>query len=128
VLDRQEDTLSAPLGTVDAPSDQPLLFLSGRLQELGWIDWEAEHTASIFDPGSGETHLINALPAEILRLVGNDTRELRSIAADLAEDSGLVCDDAWIAAVRHSARSLCDIDLLAMLTGRNGHQIESPSP
>ena len=51
---------------------------------LLWESWGSEY--SLFDRNSGETHLINLLPAEILHRLADDPKTLVELADTLAED------------------------------------------
>ena len=54
--------------------------------DLLWEAWETEYT--LFDRNSGETHLINELPAQILRIL----TESPKTTFDLTEELSRLCE------------------------------------
>lgn len=57
-----------------------------RPDRLHWACWDSEF--SLFDEQTGETHLINALPAEVIRELEQGPLGLPALSARLAQ----LCD------------------------------------
>ena len=53
---------------------------------LLWEEWETEYT--LFDRNSGETHLINEVPAQMLRILTENPKT----TFDLAEELSRLCE------------------------------------
>jgi PqqD family protein of HPr-rel-A system len=54
-----------------------------RPEQLHWACWDSEF--SLFDEQTGETHLINALPAEVIRELEQGPLDLPTLSARLAQ-------------------------------------------
>jgi PqqD family protein of HPr-rel-A system len=61
--------------------------------ELLWRAWSQNY--SVFNPETGETHLVSELPAAVLRLIAQEPRPLPHIAAKLAGICGVEMTTAW---------------------------------
>jgi len=89
---------------------QPSLWAlcgSHPLQAQPWTrDW------SVFNPETGETHLISELPAATLRLLAKDSQPLAHFAADLAKECGVEMSTAWEKKVAGVLTDLEQIELV----------------
>jgi len=100
-------------------SDTPLqaqLVVWGRCgcYEFQWQDWTQVY--SVFNPETGETHLISELPAAALQLIGKEGRPLLHIAADLAEACGVEMTTAWKRKVAGMLTNLEQIELVEQVS------------
>lgn len=82
-----------------------------RWTDLLWEDWGGSY--SVYDCGTGETHLLNELPAEILRLLAASPRPVADIAACLAETCGVSCDRQWREKVGAVIANLAALELIS---------------
>jgi PqqD family protein of HPr-rel-A system len=60
---------------------------------LLWESWGTEY--GLFNRNSGETHLLNELPAEILRRLSNAPTSDLALAEALAADCEIECTPQW---------------------------------
>jgi PqqD family protein of HPr-rel-A system len=81
-----------------------------RWEDLTWVQWEQDY--SVFDRLTGETHLLNELPAEILRRLARKPQTLDSLAEDLAGECGFRSDAAWRERIAAIVRNLETLELL----------------
>ena len=102
-----------PLTPLDTP---PLTgLLTGRGRQLRWACWEGEYQYSVFDPGTGETHLLNEFPAEILRQLDQGADSVARLAAALADACGVENDARWAAQVASTVATLWRLGLIEPL-------------
>lgn len=59
------------------------LWFVRRPADLSWRDWD--ELGAVYDDGSGDTHLIDALGVEILSLLMEQARSVQELAAQLVE-------------------------------------------
>lgn len=57
-------------------------FVSRPL-DLQWRDWDG--LGAVYDDGTGDTHLIDALAVELLSLLAQQPRSVRQLVDDLAD-------------------------------------------
>ena len=77
---------------------------------MRWAHWGA-HSA-VFNPISGETHLLSALPVEVLSLLGSNPDTCENLAARLAVLCEVANDAEWVGKVRALLNSLEILDLV----------------
>lgn len=77
---------------------------------LLWEHWDTEY--SLFDRETGETHLINALPAEILRILSQKTISGKALAEEMAVDCDVECTLDWQRKIEGIIRNLYAIGLI----------------
>jgi PqqD family protein of HPr-rel-A system len=82
-----------------------------RWRDFLWERWETGY--SLYDCGTGETHLLNELPAEILRLLFAEPRSEEAVAAVLAEACEVVDDDQWRERIGAVIGNLAALDLVS---------------
>lgn len=70
------------------------------------------HFSAIYDRRTGETHILSALPAEILRLLRGGARSETAIIREIAQDHDLVIDADWQANVHKSLMHLRSLGLV----------------
>lgn len=87
-------------------------LLTGRGGQLDWASWEGEYQYSVFDPGTGETHLLNEFPAEILRQLDQGVDSVARLAAVLAAACGVENDAPWAARVESTVVTLWRLSLI----------------
>ena len=71
----------------DAPCDDEITYTVARADELLWEYWGS--TVCVFAPVSGETHVLNELPAEILRRLCESPASVKQLAVAFAAECGL---------------------------------------
>lgn len=84
-----------------------------RWSDYLWAQWQSGY--SLYDCGTGETHLLNELPAEILRLLAAEPRSEEAVAAVLAADCEVVDDAQWRERIGAVISSLAALDLVSRL-------------
>jgi PqqD family protein of HPr-rel-A system len=75
--------------------------------KLAWADWGP--AVSLFDGISGETHLLDALTAEIVRRLAKDALTLEELSQALSTDCEVTDTALWqrkVAAVLEQLRAL----------------------
>ena len=77
---------------------------------LLWAHWGAY--AAIFNPTSGETHLLSALPVELLSLLVSNPDSFDSLAERLSKSCEVCNDAAWAVKVQALLDSLELLDLV----------------
>jgi PqqD family protein of HPr-rel-A system len=87
----------------------------GRGEELRWACWEGEYEYSVFDPGTGETHLLNEFPAEILRRLARGPDSVTRLASGLASACGVESDAGWTEQVASTVAALWRLGLIDTL-------------
>lgn len=83
-------------------------------EALLWYEWETEYT--IFDRNSGETHLINELPAQILRHLSERPASSPELAAKLAHLCEVENDKSWAAQTSGIINNLAALGLVEALS------------
>ena len=83
--------------------------------DLRWQAWEG--TYSIYNRASGETHLLNELPAEILRRLSAGPTDSPSLALAIAEDLGLENTREWQSKIDTILASLFELGLIESTQG-----------
>ena len=77
---------SLPLDMGRSPEHQkpvpPAELYSARSENLVWVEWEEE--SALYNRGTGETHILNTFPAEILRSLLDDPADAQTLAQRLA--------------------------------------------
>jgi PqqD family protein of HPr-rel-A system len=86
------------------------VWVAARPDDLVWVGWGQDY--AVYDCGTGQTHLINELPAEILRLLARTPASAAEIAARLAEECGVDDDERWLQQIADVMSSLEALDLL----------------
>lgn len=61
--------------------------------DLLWEAWETDY--SLFNPSSGETHLLNELPAEALRRLADAPKDEASLAEEMAQACEIENTASW---------------------------------
>jgi PqqD family protein of HPr-rel-A system len=93
----------------------PLWTLCGNYQ-LQWQTWTSDY--SVFNPETGETHLISELPAAVLELVAQGAPPLHLIAAGLAADCDVEMTADWERKIAGVLTNLEHIELVERLDAR----------
>jgi len=83
-----------------------------RALDLCWTEWSGEGCYSLLDLGTSQTHLINELPATILRKLAQCPLGLEELTARLAHECGMPEDAVWRGAVERSVDGLIALDLI----------------
>lgn len=52
-------------------------------EDLLWVSWEEDFT--VYNRATGETHLLNALPAEIVHILGKQPLTARALSEKMAQ-------------------------------------------
>ena len=89
------------------PSTQWLL---PSADDLLWEQWEEDYT--VFDRKTRETHLINELPAEILRLLSTRPATTEEITARLAQLCELANTPEWAEKIASVIDNLSSLGLI----------------
>jgi len=77
---------------------------------LLWEEWETEYT--LFNRHSGETHLINELPAQVLRLLAKQPTSAPQIAIKLARLCEVENNKQWLEQTSGIISHLASIGLI----------------
>jgi PqqD family protein of HPr-rel-A system len=75
-----------------------------------WADWEADY--GIYDGGTGETHLLSELPAEVLRQLSRHVMTEAALTAKLARLCEVEETDDWMRKIAGLLAELADIELI----------------
>ena len=108
-VDQAERTRAEPAVTQMMESTSPHWRVPDP-RGMRWAHWGA-HSA-VFNPISGETHLLSALPAEVLSLLGANPDTCENLAARLSVLCEVANDAEWAAKVRALLDSLEILDLV----------------
>ncbi len=81
-----------------------------RPQRLMWAQWEGEY--SVFDPETGDTHLVNELPAEVLRQLAQASLTAAELAAVLADLCEVAPSPDWQGKIAGILADLADMELI----------------
>ena len=79
--------------------------------QLLWESWEDTH--AVFCRTTGETHLVNELPAEVLRELGKSPHSVDELAKLLAARCGVEDSDAWHRKIATVVEGLRLVELLS---------------
>jgi PqqD family protein of HPr-rel-A system len=104
--------LGADVNSLGALRNLRGVRLVGRASELFWVHWDGEYRYSVFDPATGETHLFNEFPVEILRLIDRGADSVESLAIALARSCGVDNDQLWASKVERTIQDLCNLGLI----------------
>jgi len=80
---------------------------------LIWESWGSAY--GVFDRSTGETHLINELPAEVLRRLSGGPQSARLLAHAIAEDCDIEYDPAWQRKIESILQSLHTLRLIEQI-------------
>jgi len=75
-----------------------------------WADWEADY--GIYDGGTGETHLLSELPAEVLRQLSRHVMTAAALTANLASLCEVEMAPAWTRKIGGILSELADLELI----------------
>lgn len=81
-----------------------------RWGEFAWATWDEGY--SLFDGGTGETHLLNELPAEILRRLAARPHTAAELASALSRECEVEDDGAWRTRILEVLENLALLDLV----------------
>jgi PqqD family protein of HPr-rel-A system len=81
-----------------------------RSHLLLWAAWESDY--SVFDGGTGETHLLSELPAEMLRQLSKRPMSWPRLSATLAQLCEVEETRDWARKVADILRDLADLELV----------------
>jgi PqqD family protein of HPr-rel-A system len=98
---RADASLSLKVGPSSA---KPASWCCPRIAEIRWVEWEQDF--SLFDRGTGLTHLLNAFPIEILRILAQEPRTTEGVADVLADACGVESDQSWQSRVSETLTGL----------------------
>ncbi len=76
--------------TPTAADIERTLWWRDPIGELCWV--ERDDFCAVFDPASGETHLLNPLPALLLQHIGHEPRSVPQLLADIANGDEFAVD------------------------------------
>jgi PqqD family protein of HPr-rel-A system len=74
--------------------------------------WDGEQLVVVFQPASGDTHLVDALSAEVLRLLTPTPQTAASVWQRLLERSGLSAEEFPLARLQTVLAQLEQLDLI----------------
>jgi PqqD family protein of HPr-rel-A system len=74
--------------------------------------WDGEQLVVVFQPASGDTHLVDALSAEVLRLLTPTPQTAASVWQRLLERSGLSAEEFPLARLQAVLAQLEQLDLI----------------
>jgi PqqD family protein of HPr-rel-A system len=77
---------------------------------LLWAQWESDY--SVFDGGTGDTHLLSELPAEVLRQLSQGAMTEAALTAKLARLCEVEETDDWMRKIAGLLAELADIELI----------------
>ncbi|MCP4993011.1 MAG: HPr-rel-A system PqqD family peptide chaperone [Gammaproteobacteria bacterium] len=77
---------------------------------LLWEEWKWDY--AVFNPCTGQTHYLDPLPAEILRLVCQTPHTTHTISKYLAAESEVECDTVWKEKITSLVKELYRLDLI----------------
>ena len=77
---------------------------------LEWRQWGGLHV--VYNPASGDTHLLNAIPAYVLRSLETKARTIEELKA-LASNLNQTTDDALSSDIEALVTELDDLGLIA---------------
>ena len=78
-------------GNVSIPSDSGRWYVNNALFKLKWHQWEEGY--SVFHTGSGETHTLDEISAQCLKLLETSPSNIPELSAKLATSLSLDLDD-----------------------------------
>jgi PqqD family protein of HPr-rel-A system len=88
-----------------------------RPADIGWRDWDG--LGAVYDDGSGDTHLVDALAVEILELLARDALSIVQLVEQLADAIPDLMDrDTAAAMLERHLWSLKDFGLLERIAAR----------
>lgn len=73
-------------------------------------DWGDD--CSVFCPATGETHLLSALPNEILQELSATDSTTEELAASLARSCEIACTPEWLRKIADILRELANLELI----------------
>lgn len=91
------------------------LWVLSRPTDLSRVQWDEHY--SLFDRGTGMTHLLNEFPVEILRRLAAGPLSVEALASGLAADCGVPDDAAWRRKVEGTLSSLGSLELVERRRG-----------
>ena len=89
-------------------------WASPPAEELLWDAWENSFT--VYHRVTGETHLLNALPAEIVHILSKDPLSLNELSTRLAVSCETEANQEWCGMVLNILNNLYSISLVYKLT------------
>lgn len=93
---------------------QEPLWRIGRPADIGWRDWDG--LGAVYDDGTGDTHLVDALAIEMLELLARQPLSVARMADQLADAFPASMDrDTACALLDRHLHSLMDFGLLEQL-------------
>lgn len=91
-------------------SDNSRQWRLNRACRLHWRHWDEDYI--LFNAASGQTHVVNELGADVLRLLEKKSASAGELLEGLAASYGLAPDSELAAGVR---RLLVDLDQLGLI-------------
>jgi PqqD family protein of HPr-rel-A system len=92
------------------------LWTVGRPADISWRDWD-DALSAVYDDGSGDTHVLDALSVELLELLLREPlsiQQLNEILADtLPDDMGKVVAHTFLERQLQSLRDLGLVEQVA---------------
>ena len=85
--------IAAPLKAATKPDGARTTIYHAVAEDLLWADWE--DLSTVFHRCSGETHVLDALAAEVLSILAHRGCNIDEATRQLSERCGSVPDDAW---------------------------------
>ncbi|HEY0956999.1 MAG TPA: HPr-rel-A system PqqD family peptide chaperone [Roseateles sp.] len=61
-----------------------ILWMVGRPADISWRDWD-DSLSAVYDDGSGDTHVLDALAVELLELLLRQSLSIRQLIEILAD-------------------------------------------
>lgn len=78
---------------------------------LIWKRWD-EGEYVIFNPASGDTHLLNSVSADVLTCLGQAPADAEALARRVASGLGIEADDAFMLAIEGLLAELDELGLV----------------
>ena len=102
--------------TIDAtaiPAPEELYALTAEPETLEWAHWESN--SSLFNPFSGDTHLLTALPVYVIESLCNGARSVGWISSTTADACSARNDAEWQQKILSLLGSLEDLEIIRRL-------------
>jgi len=79
-------------------------------KSLVWAHWE--DSSALFNRATGETHILDALPTEMLLLLSERAADIHTLAQRLAELCDTLCNEEWVNRTSNSLTELYALNLV----------------
>ena len=89
------------------------VLLAARPEDLLWFEWEGEGIFSLYDRGTGETHILDMGSAEVLRALCRRPADWPRLTACLLAEGVLEPGAEWEQWLRRRLEGLMALELIA---------------